>query len=50
MEKLASSPAMETIDLLNNPLTNSIRRELDKISSIKITFSIPEDEEDWDEL
>lgn len=41
---------MENVDLDNNPLTSPIRSALEKVSSIRITFSIPESEEWEDDL
>lgn len=48
VERLESSPSLENVDLDNNPLTTPIRSALEKVSAIKITFSLPESD-DWDD-
>lgn len=48
VERLESSPSLETVDLDSNPLTTPIRSALEKVSAIKITFSSPESD-DWDD-
>ncbi|XKL67287.1 hypothetical protein PGB90_002778 [Kerria lacca] len=51
VDSLQSCPSLEICDLEENPLTSNIRSALEKISSIKVTFSVPEGEdEDWDNL
>ncbi|XP_065199837.1 leucine-rich repeat-containing protein 20 isoform X2 [Planococcus citri] len=46
VERLESSPSLEDVDLGNNPLTTPIRSALEKVSAIKVTFSLPDD---WDD-
>lgn len=51
VQRLQSCPSMEIVDLTENPLTRATRSAIEKISSIKITFSLPEGEEDdWDDM
>lgn len=50
VDRLQACPSLEIVDLEENPLTNPIRSALEKVSSIKITFSLPEGVEDWDDL
>lgn len=48
VDRLECCPSMENVDLEDNPLTTPIRSALEKVSSIKITFSLPE-ADDWDD-
>lgn len=49
IDYLKEAPALETIDLRNNPIAPRIYEELLNISNIRILLS-PREKEDWEDL